>query len=192
MSILHENGFRHLRRWSLQSMYLHQMQLLLPRNWRLPWNAPSKKSTDSFSLFLVIRVLSDLGSPAQLSSMDRTVYWNIEDKCEANSRLARHLRVYESEFTKHLHDRQIPLTNNNSEQTLRTAVRFERLVVVTDQERELRRSKTGSSGNLVGRCVNWAFSVIFRHERNNDKTLSLIARIGSKLEGEFGRLSTGE
>jgi hypothetical protein len=50
----------------------------------------------------------------------------------------------------------------------------------------------GSSGNLVGRCVNRAFSVIFRHERNNDKTLSFIARIGSKLEGEFGRLSTGE
>ena len=50
----------------------------------------------------------------------------------------------------------------------------------------------GSSGNLVGRCVNRAFSVIFRHERNNDKTLPRIARIGSKLEGEFGRLSTGE
>jgi hypothetical protein len=50
----------------------------------------------------------------------------------------------------------------------------------------------GSSGNLVGRCVNRAFSVIFRHERNNDKPLSRIARIGSKLEGDFGRLSTGE
>ena len=53
-------------------------------------------------------------------------------------------------------------------------------------------SFVGSSGNLVGRCVNRAFSVIFRHERNNDKPLPLIARIGSKLEGEFGRLSTGE
>ena len=50
----------------------------------------------------------------------------------------------------------------------------------------------GSSGNLVGRCMNRAFSVIFRHERNNDKTLPRIARVGSKLEGEFGRLSTGE
>ena len=50
----------------------------------------------------------------------------------------------------------------------------------------------GSSGNLVGRCVNLASIVIFRHERNNDKPLSRVARIGSKLEGDFGRLSTGE
>jgi transposase len=47
---------------------------------------------------------------------------HVQDKCEATSRLARHLRDYETEFTKHLHDRQIPPTNNYAEQTLRTAV----------------------------------------------------------------------
>ena len=47
---------------------------------------------------------------------------NVQDNCEATSRLARHLRDYETEFTKHLHDRQIPPTNNYAEQTLRTAV----------------------------------------------------------------------
>ncbi len=47
---------------------------------------------------------------------------HVLDKCEATSRLARHLRDYEIEFTKHLHDRQIPPTNNYAEQTLRAAV----------------------------------------------------------------------
>ena len=47
---------------------------------------------------------------------------HVQDKCEATSRLARHLRDYETEFTKHLHDRQIPPTNNYAEQTIRTAV----------------------------------------------------------------------
>jgi hypothetical protein len=47
---------------------------------------------------------------------------HVQDKCEATSRLARHLRDYETEFTKHLHDRQIPPTNNYAEQTLRIAV----------------------------------------------------------------------
>jgi transposase len=47
---------------------------------------------------------------------------HVQDACEATSRLARHLRDYEIEFTKHLHDRQIPPTNNYAEQTLRTAV----------------------------------------------------------------------
>ncbi len=47
---------------------------------------------------------------------------HVQDDCEATSRLARHLRDYETEFTKHLHDRQIPPTNNYAEQTIRAAV----------------------------------------------------------------------
>jgi transposase len=47
---------------------------------------------------------------------------HVQTKCHATSRLARHLRAYEVEFTKHLHDRQIPPTNNYAEQTLRIAV----------------------------------------------------------------------
>lgn len=45
-----------------------------------------------------------------------------QDKCDATSRLARHFRDYESEFTKHLHHRGIPPTNNYAEQTIRMAV----------------------------------------------------------------------
>lgn len=47
---------------------------------------------------------------------------NVQASCEATCRLARYLRDYEVEFTKHLHDRQIPSTNNYAEQTLRIAV----------------------------------------------------------------------
>ena len=56
------------------------------------------------------------------NSFHQWIEAHVENKCEATSRLARHLRDYEIEFTKHLHDRQIPPTNNCAEQTLRTAV----------------------------------------------------------------------
>lgn len=47
---------------------------------------------------------------------------NTKHASEPISRLARHLRDYESEFTKHLRDREIPPTNNYAEQSLRGAV----------------------------------------------------------------------
>ena len=56
------------------------------------------------------------------NSFHQWIEAHVGAKCEATSRLARHLRDYETEFTKHLHDRQIPPTNNYAEQTLRTAV----------------------------------------------------------------------
>ena len=56
------------------------------------------------------------------NSFHQWIASHIEDKCETTSRLACHLRNYEVEFTKHLHDRQIPPTNNYAEQTLRTGV----------------------------------------------------------------------
>jgi hypothetical protein len=56
------------------------------------------------------------------NSFHQWIASHIEDKCKSTSRLACHLRTYESEFTKHLHDRQIPPTNNYAEQTIRTAV----------------------------------------------------------------------
>ncbi len=70
---------------------------------------------------------------------------HIQDKCEATSRLARHLRDYEIEFTKHLHDRQIPPTNNYAEQTLRTAVLLRKVGCCNRSEKEIKSFETLTS-----------------------------------------------
>jgi hypothetical protein len=69
-------------------------------------------------------------------------YEALDEQLVTESRLACHLCNYKSDFTKHLHDRQIPPAKNYAKQTLRTAVLLRKVACCNRSERELRRSKT--------------------------------------------------
>ena len=79
------------------------------------------------------------------SNLHTWIATHVLDKCEATSRLARHLRDYEIEFTKHLHDRQIPPTNNYAEQTLRTAVLLRKVGCCNRSEKGIKSFETLTS-----------------------------------------------